>query len=247
MSNDENASDSPPLDSALAVLFRAASGLTALIVAASFLLGSASLSGRFYGLGLPGIHLVTIADLGSEVVRKAPITIALIAVGGILTMRPPFQFEVRRKKALIYFDKIVALLCLISVSCVYVFVPPIYGAKWIVVLLCLSALVLLTHVSFNNPVLSILALLVGSFLVQFAVTFWLSSSLIGLPEDDPRLSRAVICLESGCRSGIVVARFSEVTVLRWFEESGIEYVANGTLKSITIQQPEADLPRYLSW
>ncbi len=228
-------------------------GITALVVAVSFALGSASLFGRTFALGSSASEFLSVSDLATATVRHSPFAIIALAAMTLFELvlvspssKPaPVSFPQRHYRAF--------LLALWAATVVFWTVRPSIAAS-LILLLSLPLLMTFTRVtSFKVDQGAVPSwALIGTILMGLVGIGFLNSyqktinQVVGAGSRTPKATHS-ICIEDDCRPGLLVARLAEISVVRWVPEKALDYIPNDRISRVTIAEPVADRPIFNVW
>ncbi|CAG0987789.1 hypothetical protein RHIZO_02083 [Rhizobiaceae bacterium] len=228
--------------------------ITGAVIAVSVVIGAGSLFGKLAAIGSYALEFVTAADLIDAATRTAPISLVfLCGFGWLRIVTDSREGRSRPQKAFpkwSYF--ILPLVCALGAIAFYT-LPPSKGSGpvWICAFIGISALIKITDFEIDKGRLHVsilvlgflFSLFVGAFLTRYFTTvqeLWTENPTFSLNEN-------TICDAINCRSGTIVTRLSQVTIIRWRGETTLDYIPNSFITKVSIVKPFDDEPIFDLW
>lgn len=217
--------------------------LSAAVVSISLLVGVCWLVGTCAALGINTFGFVTTTDISRSALRICPFILMGVVASRAIRIAYPSTPEVvgrvlvanDRDKHLVSIRR-EAIWIFLSGVAAYLFAP---AMAYLVYILISSSILLMrvgTYFAILNRenIIDDKSLAVSGTCVVCCLIValgYLGSSLKINASDGSLLE--TICFSDGCREGVVVARLSEATFVRWENATSVTAVSNSTIESVT--------------
>jgi hypothetical protein len=224
-------------------------GLTGTVISIGLSFGIAVILGKCLAIGSAAFSYITVADVGANALIISPAVFALFSA---ITLHEFSQPEPVDKPVsddgLKPTSRLVVIPMLVAWFAAFLFLPPfLYGVTEFGIGSILTIFIFDTirfYARRSGRVLTVVPFAtVCAFFVMIMQSSYLGTSIkLHLPvKPNSEWAGQEICLDP-CMQGRVIARFSEVTVIRRGQDSKIAFVSNSEIKSVTEQDAPTDAP-----
>ncbi|XAZ24023.1 hypothetical protein LVY75_12410 [Sinorhizobium sp. B11] len=241
--------DSPTSSWPFSEVIELMGGLTATVVSIGLCFGIALIFGKCLAIGRSAFSYITVADVAANALIISPVVFALLAAITLHRLsRPDPVVQSTADDGLKPTSRLVIIPLLVVWVVAWLFLPPSrysvaeFGVATLLIILIFDTVRF--HARKHSRALTLVpfAAICAFFATIAQASYFLTSfALLSTPAPSGDWTGQEICLDP-CLEARVVARFSEVTVIKLRQDGKIAFVSNSEIKSVTESAPRHDTP-----